>query len=128
MQDLKYSAERRIQAVFHLLKHDNLEVVEILAHSLSTDPNSIVRHECAYALGEINGEGHEDTVEMRIIALSGAIRSDGNRFVKHEAALAIANLANISSKGLLENLLNSKDTDIVDTAEIALQRLKNKTN
>ncbi len=116
--DIDKSAETRIQAVFQLLSMG--KGINAIIDALFNDPNPIVRHECAYCLGEMNNEAGN-------IALIKSIETDTNRFVVHEAALAVANTRYINSQHVIEELLNNDDTDIVDTAEIALQRLKGKT-
>ena len=51
--DLKNTSEKRIQAVFQLLKEQSMKGLDVLIHALFNDPSPIVRHECAYAIGEV---------------------------------------------------------------------------
>ena len=124
LQEFKGSSEQRIQAVFQLLLDELPDSFNVLAKTLHTDPSPIVRHEAAFVLGEKNSF-------IGVQPLIHAIYNDPNKFVVHESALALANLGIIGSPHsdkILNELLNDKDRDIIDTAEIALQRLHNKKN
>ncbi|MHA2170051.1 MAG: HEAT repeat domain-containing protein [Candidatus Kariarchaeaceae archaeon] len=124
LRDLKNSSEKRIQAVFQLLKEQSVKGLDTLIHALLSDPSPIVRHECAYAIGELKSPEHFKTIDKGALALINAIQTDTNRFVIHEAALAVANLGEITAKKHIENLHLSEDQDIMDTAVIALERLE----
>lgn len=116
------SSEQRIQAVFHFLFDESPESFEVLGQTLSNDPSSIVRHEAAYILGE-------KANLLSISPLIKAIEYDPAIIVRHEAALALANLGTLGlpeSEKVLIKLLNDPNEDVVDTAEIALQRLQMK--
>ena len=116
------SSEQRIQAVFHLLFDQSDKAIEIISNILFTDSSPIVRHEAAYILGEKNNV-------LAVKPLIQAIKTDSHKIVVHESALALANLGKLGhpeSEQLIKILLKSNDTDIVDTAEIALQRLQMK--
>ncbi|MDH5401909.1 MAG: HEAT repeat domain-containing protein [Candidatus Heimdallarchaeota archaeon] len=117
--DQSLSAERRIQACFQLQNEEIELAVELLSQGLFTDPSPIVRHECAYTLGEIS-------TPQSIKSLIHAIETDSNDFVVHEAALALSNLG--EGAQYFQNLLKSNNLDIVCTAEISLQRMKMKKN
>jgi hypothetical protein len=51
--------------------------------------------------------------------------SDENVFVKHEAALALGTIGNLAAESAISSLLTHHDADIVESAEIALERLPN---
>lgn len=114
--DQSSTAEQRIQATFQLLKENTDNAANTLIHALENDPSPIVRHECAYCLGEMDPK-------RSFSALVQAIEHDENIFVVHEASLALGNLGVIEGKEILENLLNHNDNDLVLTARISLQRL-----
>lgn len=88
---------------------------EILVNGLLEDPNPIVRHECAYCLGEL-------PFQKGILALMRSINSDPNRFVVHESLLALANTGYKFQQELISPFLESIDPDIRETAKISLQR------
>lgn len=113
------SSEQRIQAVFSQLFDDSSSSLQVLIKTLLHDPSSIVRHEAAYILGEKNSS-------LGVQPLIKAIESDKAIIVIHESALALANLGALgypNSEQTLTDLLSNLNADVVDTAEIALQRL-----
>ncbi len=114
------SSEQKIQAIFHLLFDPSDDSIKSLNSVLLSDPSSIVRHEAAYILGEKSNS-------LAVPALIKAMTSDTAAIVVHESALALANLGPIGypeSQKILIDLLKKPDANIVDTAEIALQRLE----
>lgn len=116
------SSEQKIQAIFHLLFDSSDDGIEKLNSILLSDPSPIVRHEAAYILGEKSNA-------LAVPVLIKAITTDSAAIVVHESALALANLGQIAyplSQKILSDLLNNPDENIVDTAEIALQRLEMK--
>lgn len=113
------TSEQRIQAIFHLLYDNSSKAVDILSTVLVKDPSPIVRHEAAYILGEKENS-------LAVFPLIKAITSDTHKIVVHEAALALGNIGKLGypeNEKILQQLLNHTDTDVVDTAQIALQRL-----
>ncbi len=108
--------ERRIQAAFKLIHDPSEEAVDALTEALFNDPSPIVRHECAFALGE--------TASRKAVpALIKAMESDPNIFVVHETALALGTLGDPRAEEPLRNLLKHPHPDVVESAEIALERL-----
>ena len=92
------------------------ESVDALLWALFNDPSPIVRHECAFALGE--------TAASRVVPeLIRCMQSDSNIFVIHEAALALGTLGDLRAEEPLRALLSHPNPDIVESAEIALERL-----
>ena len=71
------SKEQRIQAAFHLENIADDESVKALAKALFTDPSPIVRHECAFALGETAHPKEAGKYLMK------AIETDKSVFVRH---------------------------------------------
>ena len=80
--DQKAAKEERIQAAFHIEHAKEDGAIHALGKALLTDPSPIVRHECAFSLGE--------TVQPQIASpyLMKAVETDSNIFVRHEAILA----------------------------------------
>ena len=117
--DLKQKKEDRIQAAFHLENIADEDSIQALAKALETDPSPIVRHECAFALGE--------TACPKLAAqpLKKACEKDPNIFVRHEALLALATLGDKTNLTFIQKFLKDKDPEIVESAEIAIQRLEN---
>ena len=112
------SKEARIQAAFHLENIADEASINALAQALKTDPSPIVRHECAFALGETA------CPKLSVEPLKKACKEDTSIFVRHEALLALATLGDKDNIPFIQTFLKDKDPEIVESAEIALQRLK----
>ena len=115
--DLKKTKEERIQAAFHLENIADEASIQALAKALETDPSPIVRHECAFALGETA------CPELATEPLKKSCKKDTNIFVRHVAILALATLGDKMNIPFFEKFLKDKDPEIVESAEIALQRV-----
>ena len=117
--DLTRTQEERIQAAFHLENMVDDESVKILAEALMTDPSPIVRHECAFSLGE--------TAHPKLAAphLMKAILEDDHVFVRHEALLALGTLGKEEFIPFIERFISDSDPEVAESAEIALQRIRN---
>lgn len=116
--DKQQKKEDRIQAAFHLENIADEVSIHALALALETDPSPIVRHECAFALGETA------CPELASQPLRKACEKDTNIFVRHEALLALATLGDKKNIPFIKRFLKDKDKEIVESAEIALQRLE----
>lgn len=110
--------EERIQAAFHLENMPEDEAVELLAKALFTDPSPIVRHECAFSLGE--------TAHSKLAApyLMKSVETDQNIFVIHEALLALGTLGKEEFIPFIEKYLSDPRSEVSESAEIAIQRIK----
>lgn len=118
--DQSLTQEERIQAAFQLENSADEESIIALGKALETDPSPIVRHECAFSLGETA------CPKLANASLRKACKEDKNIFVRHEALLALATLGDQTNIYFIEEFLNDKDAEIRESAEIALQRLQNK--
>ncbi len=114
--DQSETKERRIQAAFKLIHDPSDDAIEALITALFNDPSPIVRHECAFALGET-------AARKAVPALIKSMETDPNIFVVHEAALALGTLGDPRAEQPLRKLLSHPHPDIVESAEIALERL-----
>ena len=120
--DLSKTKEERIQAAFHLENAVKDENILKLCKGLMTDPSPIVRHEFAFSLGET---GYSKIAGKYLMK---AVEFDSNIFVRHEAILALATLGKKEFIPFIEKFLNSKEKEIAESAEIALQRLRETGN
>jgi deoxyhypusine monooxygenase len=115
--NLKARKEDRIQAAFQLENHVDDITVDVLGKALLSDPSSIVRHECAFSLGET---GHPDKAGPYLMQ---AIQTDKSIFVVHEALLALATLGNAKFIPFIKKYLHHENPEIAESAAIALERL-----
>lgn len=116
--NLKKSKDARIQAAFTLENIADEASINALAKALFTDPSPIVRHECAFALGE--------TAAAKLAGpyLIKAIENDKSIFVRHESLIALGTLGDKSFIPFLKKFLHDKEQDIAESAEIAIQRIE----
>ncbi|HLC72617.1 MAG TPA: HEAT repeat domain-containing protein [Candidatus Nanoarchaeia archaeon] len=116
--NLKARKEDRIQAAFQLENNADDAAVDALGKALLTDPSPIVRHECAFSLGET---GYPDKASSYLLQ---AIQTDKNIFVVHEALLALATLGDAKFIPFIKQYLKDPRPEIAESAEIALERLQ----
>jgi len=118
--DLKNSTkEDRIQAAFHLENAGDDDSVRIMGKALFTEPSPIVKHEIAFSLGESAHPELASKYLMKVIE-----NKNENIFVRHEAILALATLGKKEFVPFVKKFLNDSVPEIAESAEIALQRLK----
>jgi len=118
--NLQSSKDDRIQAAFRLENIADEDSIKAMAKAMFTDPSPIVRHECAFALGETA------TPKLAGPYLMQAIESDTSIFVRHEALMALGTLGDEAFIPFVKRFLNDTEPDIAESAEIALQRLQMK--
>lgn len=115
--DLARTPEERIQAAFALENIADETSITALGKALANDPSPIVRHECAFALGETADPTRAGPILMK------AIEEDPHAMVKHEALLALATLGRKEFADFIKKWLTHPDRVVSESAEIALQRL-----
>ncbi len=116
--DLKNNKAERIEAAFKLENIADEDSIKAMAKAMLTDPSPIVRHECAFSLGETAAPKLAGPFLMK------AIEEDESVFVKHEALMALGTLGDPSFIPFVKRFLNDSDTDVRESAEIALERLE----
>lgn len=117
IRNLNRTPEERIQAAFNLENVADKESIDALGNALLADPSPVVRHECAFALGETAAPEQAGRYLME------AIKKDPQYIVKHEALLALATLGDKSFATFIKKWLDHPDQIVSESAEIALQRL-----
>ena len=117
--DQKATKEARIRAAFNIENSVEDEAIHALGKALLTDPSPIVRHECAFSLGE--------TAHPKIAAsyLMKAVEEDKNIFVRHEAILALGTLGKKEYILFIKKYLQAPEPEMQESAEIAIQRIDN---
>lgn len=95
------------------------EVATRLARILTEDPNSVVRHEAAFALGELRGAGRID-LDSGAEELCQAALHDRSIVVRHEATEALYGYAGQIVDETLKLLLSDPSDEIRETAAISM--------
>ena len=108
--------EKRIQASFVLSEDASTKSVELLIESLHQEPSPIVKHELIFSLGE--------TVHHKVVQeLTKVLESDTNFFCIHESLLALGTIGDPSAEIIIRKFLFHENPEIVESAEIGLERL-----
>ena len=120
IMDQKKNKAQRIDAAFKLENIADEHAIQALAQAMFTDPSPIVRHECAFSLGETAAPKQAGPHLMK------AIETDKSPFVVHEALMALGTLGDPSFIPFIKRYVHHSDPDIGESAEIALQRIEEK--
>ena len=115
--DLNETKDQRIQAAFKLENIADDASITAMGKALLSDPSPIVRHECAFSLGETASPKEAGPYLMK------AIEQDESIFVVHEALMALGTLGDSSFISFVKKFLYDSRKDVAESAEIALQRL-----
>ncbi len=114
--DRRNSKEERVQAAFHLAGRRDKSSLQSLLQALLTDPSPVVRHECAFILGE---------TKLSYVGefLMKAVENDASPLVKHEALSSLGSLGDPSYILFIQGYLDHPDEIIRESAEIAVERI-----
>lgn len=88
-----------------------------IAKVLKNDENELVRHEAAFALGQMS-------YSSAIPPLTDATLNDPSMFVRHEAAIALGVVGSTAAKEALQKALNDPDKPVVESAIVALSNIE----
>src|SRR5438128_1441170 len=101
--------------------------VPALWKTLEQDPSALVRHEAAFALGQLE-------FKSALPALLEAMANDESVLVRHESAVALGSIGEETARSGLIDRLRDPDEDVRLSAEVALadldflQRLRARTS
>jgi len=91
--------------------------IPYIAKVLKNDENELVRHEAAFALGQMS-------YSSAIPPLADATLNDPSMFVRHEAAIALGVVGSKEAKETLEKALNDSEKSVVESAVVALSNIE----
>lgn len=91
--------------------------VQYIANVLKNDENELVRHEAAFALGQMS-------YSSAIPPLNDATLHDPSMFVRHEAAIALGVVGSKEAKGALKDALNDPAKSVAESAVVALSNIE----
>jgi len=104
--DLTRSKDERIQAAFQLENMADEAAIAALGKTLLTDPSPLVRHECAFSLGETAALKEAGPCLME------AAETDTSIFVVHEALMALGTLGDASFIPFVKRFLRDPRRDV----------------
>ena len=88
-----------------------------IAKVLKNDENELVRHEAAFALGQM-------CYSSAIAPLTDATLNDPSMFVRHEAAIALGVVGSKEAKESLQKALSDPEKPVVESAVVALSNIE----
>jgi len=94
----------------------NEQAVPSLCRPLQKDPSPLVRHEAAFALGQLG-------FKSAVPALLEAMKNDESVLVRHECAVALGSIGDERSRNGLVEALDDPNEDVRLSAECALADL-----
>jgi deoxyhypusine monooxygenase len=113
----KVSLQERFRALFTLRALGTNQAVDIIAACFS-DPSALLKHECAYVLGQI-GNRHACSV------LEGILRDESqDPMVRHEAGEALGAIGDPSSMDILLKFSNDSNRVISETCQLSIERIR----
>jgi len=115
--DQKRPLKERFRALFTLKNLGTAKSIDAISECFQ-DPSALLKHECAYCLGQIK-DVHA------IPTLSDVLRDvSQDEMVRHEAGEALGAIGDASVIDILEEFSNDPNTAVAETCQLALERVK----
>ncbi len=117
--DQKQPMKQRNRALFTLKNLGGPDAVKNIARALN-DPSSLLKHECAYCLGQM-----QDETAIAYLIQSLADETE-NPMVRHEAGEALGAIGKYTTevKDILIKYSNDQYPEVAETCQLALRRLE----
>ena len=93
------------------------DAIPALARALREDPSPLVRHEAAFAMGQLE-------FKSGVPSLLEAMAKDESVLVRHESAVALGSIGDERARPGLMTALEDVDEDVRLSAEVALADLE----
>jgi HEAT repeat protein len=106
----------RIHGVCMLADMKREDAIPALARSLREDSSPLVRHEAAFAMGQLE-------FKSAVASLLEAMVKDESVLVRHESAVALGSIGDERARQGLMSALEDVDEDVRLSAEVALADL-----
>lgn len=117
LNDRQKPLDERFRALFTLRGIATREAIQQISNTFA-DPSVLLKHECAYCLGQIG-----DTAALSVLTdVLEDLQQDS--MVRHEAGEALGAIGDPSVKDILEKYSTDSSQEVSETCQIALERLK----
>ena len=117
LNDCSKALDERFRALFTLRGIATREAIEQISRGFS-DPSVLLKHECAYCLGQIG-----DTAALSVlVGVLNDLQQDP--MVRHEAGEALGAIGDPSVRNILEKYSLDAVPEVSETCQIALERIK----
>ena len=118
LNDVQRPMAERFRALFTLRGQGGQEAINHISRCLLKDSSSLLKHECAYCLGQM-----KDTRAIEVLkTVLGNISEDP--MVRHEAGEALGAIGDISVVPFIERFLDDASTVVSETCQLAETLLK----
>ena len=117
LNDSGKALDERFRALFTLRGIGTREALEQISRCFS-DPSALLKHECAYCLGQIG----DARALPALIAVLEDLQQDP--MVRHEAGEALGAIGDPEATEILEKHSKDSTPEVSETCQIALERIK----
>ena len=117
LNDRKKALDERFRALFTLRGIGTNEAIQQISRCF-TDPSVLLKHECAYCLGQIG-----DTAAVSVL-MSVLEDLQQDAMVRHEAGEALGGIGDPSANYILTTFSTDSAREVSETCQIALERIK----
>lgn len=116
LNDRKRPLKERFRALFTLRNLGGSCAIECISRCFD-DPSALLKHECAYCLGQMKDPSAIPTLV--------SILKDPSQepIVRHEAAEALGAIGNAEALPVLEEFTNDAETVVVETCQLAVEKI-----
>ena len=117
LNDRSKALDERFRALFTLRGLATREAIHQISRSLTSDPSVLLKHECAYCLGQMR-----DSAALPILTwvLEDTLEDP---MVRHEAGEALGAIGDLSAAHVLEAHVTDSAPEVAETCQLALERL-----
>lgn len=117
LNDSRKSLAERFRALFSLRSIGGQEAIDSISQCLTEDASTLLKHECAYCLGQMK-DSRALSVLQRVLS-----NTSEDSMVRHEAGEALGAIGDQSASPYLEKYLNDPSPEVSETCRIAKARL-----
>lgn len=109
--------KERFRSLFTLKNLGGQDAIDSISKAF-TDPSALLKHECAYCLGQMQDE--------KAIPILTKVLEDTNQdpMVRHEAGEALGAIGSKSVESILQKYANDPQVEVAETCQLALHRIQ----
>lgn len=116
--DQKADLSGRFRALFTLRNVGGQEAIDWISKTLVTDPSPLLKHECAYCLGQME-DPTADSILKTVLE-----NKEEHPMVRHEAGEALAAIGSHSSIDILKKYSTDDVIEVAQTCQLGVKRIE----
>jgi len=120
LRDADATVVEKVRAMFDARKHSGETAVKALLDGLNSTKSTLLRHEIAYVLGQVQNDAAVQTLKELLCDA----RED--EMVRHEAAEALAAIGSTSAIDTISLFLSDPSGPVRETCELAIRSLEDR--